>query len=289
MDRHSLHIKAVFSIILAGQLLGGSLELEGNQPKVSIALSGPFGDVNELEEWELVFQDEFDVESDQWEFQNSTNYLGGYRLKERAVVRGGYLSIQNILGDRSPHPAVTTNSGGRTIEPSQWESAHLWSRESFTYGYFEARIKVTEAQSIDNAFWLMMHPIGPEIDIAEVFYWPNGVDVVNQSLHGRKPNSPIADLKMSKSIHVKADLSQEFHVYAMDWQSESVTFYFDGEVTNTVTDPKLLAYFKDQPLRLRLSTAMADIFSRDGVPDSADGTEMVVDYVSVYKRPSSAD
>lgn len=240
-------------------------------------------EASKSKKWTLVFHDEFARKKNVWTYDNGPMWLGGYRVPENAVVATGTLRIMTKLGTRTPTPEKEVN--GVTISSSRWESANMTTKEDFTYGLFEARLKFNKAESIDNAFWLMMSPLGPEIDVVEGFYWKDAQDVITSTLHVRNPKSNDHVMPaIGKKIPVDVDLSAAYHTYSVEWNEKEIIWYFDGKETFRVTDPKVLAYYKNQPLRMRLSTAVSNFFSKNGVPTSANGESMVVDYVRVFKE-----
>lgn len=260
-----------------------------NKANCAVPTVVPAGDIGRSREWELVFNDEFARKSSNWEAaENGKAWIGGYRFPQRAVVKSGFMNINNIKGNKKPYPTATTTSAvsGVTIVPSSWESAHMQSKRDFTYGFFEARIKISPGYAIDNAFWLMMDGGGPEIDIVEAFRrLPAEPDIISMSLRARAPHTNTVLKTDNKILRPTVDLSQGFHTYGVFWRPDVIVFYFDGVEQYRVTDEQSLAYFRDQPLRIRLSTAAADLFGTYGytVPQSSHKTAMQIDYVRVFE------
>jgi beta-glucanase (GH16 family) len=73
------------------------------------------------------------------------------------------------------------------------------------------------------------------------------------------------------------DLSQDFHVYALEWNEQELIFYFDGkELHRRAND---LCHW---PAPVYLSLAIARFAGL--VSDAIDGTAMVVDYVKIWQE-----
>jgi beta-glucanase (GH16 family) len=77
------------------------------------------------------------------------------------------------------------------------------------------------------------------------------------------------------------DLTQDFHVYAVEWSQNDVKFFFDGVQYGETTPndlPSGSTWLGNNPYFVIVST---------GVEENASGacpTDMLVDYVRVYQR-----
>jgi beta-glucanase (GH16 family) len=77
------------------------------------------------------------------------------------------------------------------------------------------------------------------------------------------------------------DLTQDFHVYAVEWSQNDVKFFFDGVQYGETTPndlPSGSTWFGNNPYFVIVST---------GVEANASGpfpSDMLVDYVRVYQR-----
>lgn len=145
---------------------------ESMQPE-STVMGGTF----DYSEWTLVWRDEFDYPNtdleNNWISQNGPTahpLVASSRWRENAVVVNGNLELQ---------VKKETRAG------QEWTTGNVWSRDSFGYGYFEARYKYAAAPATNNSFWLWPahgSPVGEkrcEVDINEGHY-PN---VVNSNVH----------------------------------------------------------------------------------------------------------
>lgn len=135
------------------------------------------GGTFDYSKWTLVWRDEFDYPNNQlennWISQNGPTahpLVASSRWRENAVVVDGNLELQ---------ARKETRAG------QEWTTGNVWSKDSFGYGYFEARYKYAAAPATNNSFWLWPAHGSPkgekrcEIDINEG-HFPN---VVNSNVH----------------------------------------------------------------------------------------------------------
>ena len=223
-------------------------------------------EVEPMAGYRLVWQDEFNGTTDdlaaKWNFQNGpSGHILCSRWRENAVETNGLCRLLNKKETR----------GGQA-----WTSASLWTKQAFSCGYFECRYRYGAATGLNNSFWLMTQggttntPGRFEIDINEGHH-PNSV---NMNIH----NWSGEHWSASKSWKAKGhDLSQEFHVYGLEWNENELVWFFDGQEIRRETN--VLCH---GPAPVLLSSAV--IRWAGEVSDRIDGTSMDVDYVRVYQR-----
>ena len=175
------------------------------------------------------------------------------------------------------------------------------NKHDFTYGYFEARARVPEGQGYLPAFWLMASDEGKygqwpkcgEIDIMEV----KGQDT-SLSYHTIHYGYDVASHKENQVKLQKTEgaFYNDFHVYAVDWEPDSITWYVDGEKVGSTSDwhtgkneETKLTYPApfDQDFYVILNLAVGG--SWVGYPDQAvvddmENQQFDVDYVRVYQK-----
>ena len=150
--------------------------------------------------WRLVWSDEFDYANarldERWDSQNGpSGHILSSRWRENALVKDGTLRLINKKEKR----------GGQ-----EWTSGNIWTKERFTYGYFECRYRYAAAPGTNNSFWLMTNTPGEpdkgkrfEIDINEGHY-PNEI---NTNIHNW---SDITTLPDGRRTHPSASKSFAF-------------------------------------------------------------------------------
>ncbi len=158
----------------------------------------------------------------------------------------------------------------------------------FTYGRFEARIKVPSGLGVWPAFWLL----GSEIDKAG---WPSCGEIDIMEFIGKEPSTIYGTIhgqgysgaeSISRSIVLpdRAQVSDDFHVFAVEWSEKKISWFLDGKRYSTLsrTDlPKGAQWAFDKPHFLILNFAVGGKWP--GSPDAATvfPQSMLVDYVRV--------
>jgi beta-glucanase (GH16 family) len=168
-------------------------------------------------------------------------------------------------------------------------SARVNTRESWTYGYFEARLKLPKGKGTWPAFWMMPQESGTwpacgEIDIMEeVGYNPN---YTSSSIHCGAYNHVMGTQKTKEQY--TAGAQDEFHVYALEWTEDFIKTYVDGKLFFTFTNDKkgdtnTWPFNKAFYLKLNLAWG-GDWGGAQGVDESALPTTYEIDYVRVFKK-----
>jgi beta-glucanase (GH16 family) len=239
--------------------------------------------------WRLVWADEFegpanaapnpakwvrDLGQSGWGNKELENYTNS---TDNAFLDGdGHLVIQ----------AIRTPEGGYT-------SARLKTQglATFTYGKIEARMKIPYGQGIWPAFWML----GEDIKTSG---WPRCGEIDIMENIGKEPATVHGTVhgpgySGGKGIGAPFALdsgrfADEFHLYTVIWERESIEFLVDGHSYKKITPAGLPGGAKwvyDHPFFLLLNLAVGGNWP--GNPDAT--TEfprrMTVDYVRVYSRP----
>lgn len=117
-------------------------------------------------------------------------------------------------------------------------------RMSFRYGYLEMRARVPFRRGAWPSFWLQSVPPPmrkadwlSEIDVLESFA---STSAVVANLHKWRGKNHVmlpggeGSLKRAYTFRHPETLNGEFHIYAMDWTPESISFFVDGDCFMTV-------------------------------------------------------
>jgi beta-glucanase (GH16 family) len=161
------------------------------------------------------------------------------------------------------------------------------------YGRFEARIKVPNGKGIWSAFWLLGDdfsqngwPACGEIDVME--HVGRQPDIVRGSLHG-PGYSGEKSITASYTLP-KGRFSDDFHIFATEWEPGSIRFYVDGKLFQTKTSADLSSdqrWVFDHPFFIILNLAVGG--GLGGIPDNLVSPQrMLVDYVRVYSRATDS-
>ena len=241
----------------------------------------------------LVWSDEFDgakLDPETWFFATGDG-------TEKGLAGGwGNNELQYYLPDSAQlaDGVLSITARQETVEGLNYTSARINTEDrfAFEYGRIEASIKLPAGQGLWPAFWMLPQdtPYGAwaasgEIDIVETVNLDgSGSDEIFGTIHfgGEFPANSSAGTTYTPS----ADITTEFHTYAVEWDAAEIRWYFDGTLYGmqnawTSTAAPFPAPF-DQPFHILLNLAVGGNF-----PGSPDGTTvfpatMEVDWVRVY-------
>jgi beta-glucanase (GH16 family) len=173
-----------------------------------------------------------------------------------------------------------------------YTSARIESRGRFElqYGRIEARIRIPRGQGIWPAFWMLGSdfdrigwPACGEIDIMEnVGFEPSRI---HGSLHGPgySGGSPLSG---AYTLPNQSRFSDDFHVFAVEWEPRTVRFYVDDVLYETQTAdnvPPGSHWAFDHPFFLVLNVAVGGYWPGDPDATTSFPATMLVDYVRVYR------
>ena len=157
-------------------------------------------------------------------------------------------------------------------------AGQLLTDRSFTqtYGYFEMSAKLSNAAGVVNAFWMLPADGSwpPELDVVEVLgNDPTTLVLTSHSKNGTDPHW--TDVP---------DASKAFHTYAVDWEPDKLTWYFDGKQVAQQNTPADM----NKPMFMMLSTVLGTSSSWAGAPTPGETGQMQVDYVRAYSHNPNA-
>jgi beta-glucanase (GH16 family) len=244
----------------------------------------------------LSWSDEFNgpdgssPDATKWTYEKGGNGWGNKELEyytsraQNVQVQGGNLVITALRETYTGADGVTRN----------YTSARLKTQGLFsqTYGRFEARIKVPAGQGMWPAFWMLGNNIRPagwpacgEIDIMENIGKEPGT--VHGSMHGPSTTGHTSDLTAPFRLPAGQSFSDDFHIYAAEWEPGTVRFYVDTNLYATFSSSQWPAGGKwvfDQPYFVLLNLAVGGDWP--GPPDDTTvfPKQMLVDYVRVYSK-----
>lgn len=288
------------------------------------------------EGWELIWSDEFDGESldlSRWTYDvdcwgGGNNERQCYTDKsENVLVEDGFLKII-ALQKTTKGPAVPqlardgyisnpTSSKRYDKVRKAFSSGRISTRgkEAWTYGRFEARMKLPMGQGMWPAFWMLPEgweyggwALSGEIDIMEAI---NLSSNCAQCIGGREDRvygtlhfggSPPKNLSKGRHTSLVAPVDG-FHVYALEWSAGQMDWYVDGIYFSRLTsddwstvssqgNPSFDAPF-DKPFHLILNLAVGGKWPEEhndvGYIATDFPKELVIDYVRVYQCEGDRD
>ncbi len=232
--------------------------------------------------WKLVFSDEFNGTEVDW-----SKWLS-HGKKENASLDGkGHLLIKADFA-----------SDGKKLE-----TASLWSRQIFKYGYFESRLRFTKQPGWWAAFWLYggtnANPMldGFEIDIFEDYYTrPKQKGGANDGILDHNLHVYTGSLLKSWNYNSRLPGSlDDFYVIGCKWTPFEISYYLNGRQIassanhspyNTVTFDAIHHATGITPLHAIVSgQVMRKAWNGLTAKEGSFPEYFEVDYVRVYEYP----
>jgi len=269
------------------------LQKEEEKEPVEVKAKGYEYDEDALT-YELVWSDEFDYEGlpdeSKWGYDVGGSGWGNQELQyytsdSNAWVKDGLLTIECRKEEK---------------EGKDYTSARLVTRGKgdWLYGRIEVRAKLPQGLGTWPAIWMLPTdweyggwPASGEIDIMEHVGYDQ--DVVHASVHTQSYYHSIGTQKTS-TIRVDG-VSEEFHVYALEWLPDKIRMYVDEELyftfqpTDYKKDPTWEEWPFDKKMHLLLNIAFGGGWGgARGIDDTCLPQQMLVDYVRVYQSPQLA-
>jgi beta-glucanase (GH16 family) len=235
----------------------------------------------------LIWHDEFDGPAGQlpdparWQFDVGTDW-GNAQLEfdtDRA---------ENVSLDGEGNLAITARR--EDFEGQPYTAGRIKTKDLFEqrYGRFEARIKLPIGQGIWPALWMLganldevSWPQCGEIDVME--YRGHEPEIIHGTIHGPGYRG---DFSIGNSYTLdEGEYHLDFHVFAVEWNAEGITWFVDDQVYHTAGPQDLPAgkeWVYDHPFFILLNLAVGGLWV--GAPD--EDTEfpqtMLIDWVRVY-------
>lgn len=237
--------------------------------------------------YKLVWQDEFNTtghsmpDTGNWWYETGAGGWGNNELQNYVSGRQGQDTLAMVSDGTLK---IIAKKIGSTVYSIRMNTNLGW-----TYGRFEARLKLPKGKGTWPAFWMMPKtftswPYDGEIDIMEeVGYNPN---YVSASIHCMAYNHTIGTQKTAQKYVSGAQ--DDFHVYAVVWSDDSIEAYIDGIkyfiFPNDKTGDRNTWPF-DAPFYLKLNLAWGGNWGgAQGVDESALPATYEVDYVRVFQK-----
>lgn len=212
---------------------------------------------------------------------------------EKLLIMTGLMLVATACSkdDDEDNTPVVNNSDNQeaVLDNSAYKyyGAELYSKETFTYGRFEARMKMASAPGCISSMFLYYNnsykgngEVWNEIDI----------EVLGKSATSFQSNlitGSTSSKKTSEAIHQFGyNATLDYHTYVMEWTPEYILWTVDGvemRKTEVTADNKkqVAAMVKDQSLRFNLwassSEAWVGSFQNRYIPIA-----QYIDYVKVY-------
>lgn len=235
----------------------------------------------------LVWQDEFNTPGEsgpstaEWWYETGNHGWGNNELQD--YVAGTYKGERLALVSDGTLKITAKKIDGKV------RSIRVNTVKGWTYGYFEARLKLCSGKGTWPAFWMMPKnfttwPGDGEIDIMEQVGC--NANYVSSSIHCNAYNHSIGTQKTHELYLATAQT--EFHTYAVEWTADQMVFYFDGKAHFTFKNDHKGDYNTwpfYTPFYLKLNLAWGGNWGGMwGVDESCLPTTYEIDYVRVFQK-----
>ena len=226
-------------------------------------------------DWKLTWSDDF-TGTDSLRDWNLITGGGGWGHKELQ----GY-SAENVTVGPSGGLIITASKDGHGSQcwygVCKYSSGRLDTKGLFqqAYGVFAARIKLPAGRGLWPAFWMEGTnplPYG-EVDIIESNN--QKPDLVSAFAHS-------SNISHGAYLQLPSALSAGYHVYAMEWTRNSLSWLIDGRTYGRMPIPTAAPF--DRPFYLILDLAVGGVWP--GPPDAATAfpARMYVSWIHVYSH-----
>ena len=235
--------------------------------------------------WVLVWSDEFngpEIDESKWGYDIGTGDWGWGNGEAQyytnnannSFIENGNLVIQALL----------QNYGG-----ANYTSARMVTRYQgdWTYGRIEVRAKLPGGVGTWPAIWMLPTdwvyggwPYSGEIDIMEHVGKNQGE--IHGSVHYANEKNEIVSKTDTTYID---DVSEEFHVYSVDWNRDRIQFLVDNMVYHTfeISDAGSRNNPFRKPFFILINLALGGKWAGE-IDDSKFPQKFLIDYVRVYQQ-----
>lgn len=187
---------------------------------------------------------------------------------QNAYVENGVLKVKAI---KEQHMGYSYTSA-RLVTRGKFE---------FTYGSVEIRAKLPSHVGTWPAVWML------GADISKV-PWPACGEIDIMEHRGKELNKIVTALHYperhggnpNKAEKVVDGVTEEFHLYRLDWTKERINVFVDNNLIHSVPNSKNMPYNKD--FYLLVNIAMGGGFGGPIDPSFRDAM-LEIDYIRVYR------
>jgi beta-glucanase (GH16 family) len=238
---------------------------------ISCLAQGDSSVVAPLPGYRLAWSDEFNsdtLDTNKWVYRTDSK-MWSTQLPANVSVRDGKLIL-----------AVKKQDAG----DKHYTGAGVISKEPFKFGYYEARFKVPPGAGWHTSFWMMKHNgqggTGPTASAQELDVCEN--DSIHQERYSVNVHrwNPVPHVQMGTKNVATPNLSADFHVWGCEFAPESVKYFFDGRLVQTVA----ITNFVPREQHIWLTTIASNLGHTKAVDDSQLPAAAEYDYVHFYEK-----
>ena len=178
-------------------------------------------------------------------------------------------------------PGIRDAIEGQAYTSGMLNTYHTFSQ---TFGYFEIRAQLPAAQGMWPAFWMLPADGSwpPELDVMEMV--GGAPNILRNTVHSQVSGGHRVDAThyLDESNVAVPDMTSGFHTYGIDWEPDTITWYYDGQPTFQAATPADL----NTPMYLIANLAVGGAWAGD--PDGTNPAQMTIDYIRGYASAPDA-
>ncbi|WP_042665784.1 family 16 glycosylhydrolase [Haloferax sp. ATB1] len=239
------------------------------------------------DEWTLTFEDDFDgdsLDTEQWSIGwgwGTGTTMSPTEVVERNVdVRDSNLYLKGTHDGDQPYAGGVNTKNKVTFGPGS---------------YYEAKIKFARREGFQNAFWSKPNTEAwpPEIDVVELMQDGSGTDDTHRSRHhihystSTEPGDNSTHVGPGGGYTPGDDLTENYHIYGVEWQEDRITHYVDGEAVWESTDSTAMQAMQNGGVHYMMFSLNID---NVGTPDYSVpwGEEVAIDWVRLWDHSGTS-
>ena len=217
----------------------------------------------------LLFFDEFntaELDGSKWTYRTDSKHWSTQR-KRNVEIKNGYLYL-HVKKERSLDKEYT--------------GAGIISKDTFKYGYYEARLKIPKGDGWHTSFWLMKHnSLGNTL--------PSASEIEIDILENDSKNSNGYEIAFHKWIdghtsvfgqHVETpNMNKNFVVAACEYTADYVKYYLNGKEIKELD----LSDLPKGSVNIWLTSIASHLGGTETVDDKELPSSVTIDYVRYYK------
>lgn len=216
-----------------------------------------------------------------------------YNDEVQYYVAGGTAGLANPFGvadgaltiSAAPAaPGVQDSLDGQTYTSGMISTHHAFSQ---TYGYFEMRAELPAGPGLWPAFWMLPEDGSwpPELDVMEMIgSQPN---TLRTTVHSQVSGDQQVDAThyLNEANVTVSDMTSGFHTYGVDWEPDTITWYFDGRAVFGAPTPADL----DRPMYMIANLAVGGAWAGDPDASTPVPARMTIDYIRAYASAAPSE
>lgn len=219
--------------------------------------------------YKLAFQDEFDgktLDTEKWDYRTDSKHWST-QLPENVEVKDGLLLL---------HLKKEQSKG------MEYTGAGIISKERYSFGYYEASMRVPAGAGWHNSFWLMDHDGSGstatqsstiEIDIIEN-------DSKNPTKYGVNFHRwKDKHISIGHKVIESPDMSKDFQVFSCIYTPDYVRFFMNGKEVHQID----ISDMPKAPQNIWLTSIATWLGQTEAVDDEQLPAKVKFEYVRFYK------